>query len=227
MERFIATLSVFALGAFFVLSVAGAQQPPDPTVPEDARDEQTMVPEDAEDDVTRGEDADDTAAATADAAATPTTPAPAANQAATATRQAAAPATQAAAPAPQAAAPAFQVSTQSPVASPARVIIVPESRAAEPSTDGCWARLHAASAAPGDSVTIVGPIDMPQLRGPFGLEWDERIGSVEAGPRATVSLFGDERYEDLATTVAPGRRLASTGGEIESLRIACSRSATG
>ena len=226
MERSVTTPSIFALGAFFVLSVAGAQQPPDPSVPEDARDEQTMVPENADDDVTRGEDADDTAAATADAAAEPTTSAPAANQAATATRQAAAPAAQTSAPAAQAAEPATQLSAPPAVASPSRVIIVP-ARRADPSTDGCWARLHGASEAPGDNVTIVGPIDMPQLRGPFGLEWDDRIGSVEAGPRATVSLFGDERYEDLATTVAPGRRLASTGGEIESLRIACSRSATG
>jgi hypothetical protein len=220
MER---PLFVLTLAVIFGVSVANAQQP-DPTVPEDARDEQTMVPEDADDDVTPGEDADDTAPVRQAAA-----PAPAsAPQSAT---PAPAP-TPAQAPAPaQAAAPARAAPASPPpaptVASPARLIIVPNARAAESSGDGCWARLSGTSQAPADGVTIVGPIDLPTLRGPFGLEWDDRIGNVQAGPRATVSLFEDESYEDLTTTVAPGRSLASTGGEFESLRIACSANATG
>ena len=175
MER--SFLFVLMLAAIFGSSVAGAQQR-DPTVPEDARDEQTMVPEDADDDVTPGESADDTPTireATAPAAQTP----PAAP---------AAPAT----PAPAAPAPARPVSPAPAVATPARLIIVPNARSSERLDEGCWARLFGASQAPGDSVTIVGPIDMPTLRGPFGLEWDDRIGNIEAGPRATVSLFGDE-----------------------------------
>jgi hypothetical protein len=208
MERsFLFTLT---LAAIFGSSVATTQQR-DPTVPEDARDEQTMVPEDAEDDVTPGENADDTP--TIRQAATPAAQTPAAQR-------------PAAASAPQAptTTPAFPPPA---VATPARLIIVPNARSSERLDEGCWARLYGASQVAGESVTIVGPIDMPMLRGPFGLEWDDRIGNVEAGPRATVSLFADERYEDLATTVAPGRRLASTGGEFESLRIACSTSATG
>jgi hypothetical protein len=207
MERsFVLTLM---LAAIFGSSWATAQQR-DPTVPEDATDEQTMVPEDADDDVTPGEDADDTPAirqATAPAAQTPTpTPTPT--------------------PAPPVP-PATPASPPPAVATPARLIIVPNARSREQLDGGCWVRLYGASQAAGDSVTIVGPIDMPMLRGPFGLEWDDRIGNVEAGPRATVSLFADEDYEDLTTTVAPGRRLASAGGEFESMRIACSASATG
>jgi hypothetical protein len=203
---------VLVLAAVFGSSVATAQQR-DPTVPEDARDEQTMVPEDAEDDVTSGEDADD---------------APAIRQA-TAPQGEAAPAAPAArtTATPAAPAPARPVSPPPAVATPTRLIIVPNARSSERLDEGCWARLYGASQTPGDSVTIVGPIDLPILRGPFGLEWDDRIGNVEAGPRATVSLFADEEYEDLSTTVAAGRRLASTGGEFESLRIACSASATG
>jgi hypothetical protein len=213
MER--SSFIVLALAAIFGSSVAIAQQP-DPTVPEDANDEQTMVPEDAEDDVTPGEDADDTPAirqATAPTAQTPSAQTPAPTPAAT--------------PAPTPAPTAAAVSPPPAVASPARVIIVPNARSSEQLDTGCWVRLYGASPAAGDSVTIVGPIDMPLLRGPFGLEWDDRIGNVEAGPRATVSLFADEEYEDLSTTVAPGRRLATAGGEIESLRIACSASAAG
>ena len=211
---------VLTLAAIFGVSVANAQQP-DPTVPEDATDEQTMVPEDAEDDVTAGEDADDTRSTRQAAAPAATaTPAPPARPAAPAATTA--PAAAAAAPAP-----ATQATPPPVVASPPRLIIVPNSRAMDASGDGCWARLYGASQAPADSVTIVGPIDLPTLRGPFGLEWDNRIGNVQAGPRATVSLFEDEGYEDLTTTVAPGRTLGSTGGEFESLRIACAANATG
>jgi hypothetical protein len=213
---------VLTLGAIFASSVATAQQR-DPTLPEDADEEQTMVPEDAEDDVTPGEDADDTRASRQAAAPAPQGNAPAART--PAQTPAATPATPATTPATPA--PAASVSAAPAVAAPARLIVVPSSRSSERLDEGCWARLYGASQAAGDSVTIVGPIDMPMLRGPFGLEWDDRIGNVEAGPRATVSLFADEEYEDLSTTVAPGRRLASAGGEYESLRIACSAQATG
>jgi hypothetical protein len=212
---------VLTLAAIFGSSVATAQQR-DPTLPEDADEEQTMVPEDAEDDVTPGENADDTPSRQA-AAPAPQGNAPAART--PAQTPAATPATPATTPATPA--PAASVSAAPAVAAPARLIVVPSSRSSERLDEGCWARLYGTSQAAGDSVTIVGPIDMPMLSGPFGLQWDDRIGNVEAGPRATVSLFADEEYEDLTTTVAPGRRLASAGGEYESLRIACATQATG
>jgi hypothetical protein len=218
-RRNTATLLV-PLAALFTLSGALAQQPSpreDPTVPEDANDEQTMVPEDAEDDVTPGEDADDTPAAAGGARTTTEPESPnTTTQPPQSTQTPAPPLRQAAAaPAP------------TPVASPARVLIVPAGSSDRATENGCWVRLYSGSGLAGESITIVGPISLPELRGPFGMAWDERIGSIEAGPGATLSLYADERYEDVTGQLAAGQRLTSMGRELESLRIACGNRAPG
>lgn len=74
--------------------------------------------------------------------------------------------------------------------------------------EGCWVRLHGRQNFGGDTLTLVGPVDMPTMTGPFGFEWDDKLSSIEVGPKATVTLYGEENFRRQMTQLQPGRKVA-------------------
>jgi hypothetical protein len=221
MDRRYIDTALLAATAFFALTVASAQSA-DPTVPEDADDEQTMVPENADDDrdltPADGDESTQTTQTTPSPAPEPT-PAQAESPAPTVTETPTAePIRQAAAPPPT-----------SP-ASPMNVLILAGNAPAEGADalrGGCWVRLHEAPNFAGNTLTIVGPADLPELQGPFGMEWEDNIGSLEVGPTGSVSIFSDDDFDGTQTQFAASRRVADVPDEFESLRITCRGTAAG
>jgi hypothetical protein len=199
-RRYFKTAALAAVLTCFTLNAALAQRP-DPTVPEDANDEQTMIPEDADDgDVLAPEDAVDTPDTAAES------PAPSVST------------TPEAAPLRQAEAPAA-----SPLSSPMNVLILSgDARPDDALRGGCWIRLHESPSFAGNTVTIMGPANLSELRGPFDMDWEDQIGSLEVGPSAAVSIFSDGDFEGTETPFGSRRRVADLPGEFESLRITCS-----
>jgi hypothetical protein len=216
MDRRYIDTAILAAAAFFTLTVAVAQSA-DPTVPENADDEQTMVPENANDDrVLTPDDGDESVQQTAQpapSAESEPSPTPGESSAPTVTE------TPAAEPIRQAAAP-----PPTSTASPMNVLILAGNTPAgdsDPLRGGCWVRLHEAPNFSGNTLTIVGPADMPELQGPFGMEWEDNIGSLEVGPSGTVTIFSDDGFDGTQTLFGAGRRVADVPEELESLRIAC------
>lgn len=92
---------------------------------------------------------------------------------------------------------------------------------------GCWAKFHDGENFSGDMLTLMGPVDMPDMKGPFGIDWKGKISSVETGPKARVMVYDNENYKDLVATFKPGQKSNEVSkklgffDEFSSMKILC------
>lgn len=92
---------------------------------------------------------------------------------------------------------------------------------------GCWAKFHDDQNYKGDNLTLVGPVDMADMAGPFGIDWKGKISSVETGPKARVLVYDNENFKDLVATFKPGQKSPDVSkkmgffDEFSSVKIAC------
>lgn len=104
-------------------------------------------------------------------------------------------------------------------------IAAPESK--EWMKKGCWAKFHDGQNFSGDTLTLMGPVDMPDMRGPFGIDWKGKISSVEAGAKARILVYDNENFNDLVSTFKPGQKSKDVSkkmgffDEFSSLKITC------
>ncbi|MBK4736581.1 hypothetical protein [Noviherbaspirillum pedocola] len=116
-----------------------------------------------------------------------------------------------------------------PVVSPELIIAPTEVRTDPTLAKGCWVRLFPEPAFKGtDDLTIAGPVALPSLHTPAGgVYWKHKTESVIVGPKATVSIFENQRYSHQTATLAPGTREPQLRGNlkftqsIDSLKIDC------
>ncbi len=96
--------------------------------------------------------------------------------------------------------------------------------------NGCWAKVYSQSNYGGDSLTLVGPVDMADMSGPFGLDWDDKVKSVETGKNATMTVYDNEGFKDPVGEFKPGKKVADVSkrmgffDEFASVRITCGKS---
>lgn len=111
------------------------------------------------------------------------------------------------------------------------ILIVPGSFSAERIADGCWVQFYTDDRFAGIQLNIIGPVEMRTMKGPFGARWTG-LESAVVGPRAQVTTFDDEDFEDRSLILEPGqqipdldeRRGSSWLGifeDIKSLRVTC------
>jgi hypothetical protein len=93
---------------------------------------------------------------------------------------------------------------------------------------GCWMRLYDQDNFQGDRFTLVGPVAMANLRGPFGQDWENKIESIETGPKGAVTIYDAEEFRGKSAQIGPDKRVPDftekTGlfDNFKSLRIDCS-----
>jgi hypothetical protein len=95
---------------------------------------------------------------------------------------------------------------------------------------GCWAQVYDEDGLTGDALTIMGPIDIKDVGGggPFGIEWKDRISSIETGKRAEMIIYENANLNDPLVRIGPGQKAninnaIRTFGEIRSLKINCAK----
>lgn len=92
---------------------------------------------------------------------------------------------------------------------------------------GCWARFYDGKDFSEDSLTLMGPVDMADMTGPFGIDWKGKISSVETGPKARVLVYDNENFKDLVSTFKPGQKSADVSkkmgffDEFSSVKVTC------
>ena len=92
---------------------------------------------------------------------------------------------------------------------------------------GCWAKFYDNQNYGGDSLTLMGPIDMADMTGPFGINWNGKISSVETGPKTRVLVYDNQNFQDLVATFKPGQKSPDVSkkmgffDEFGSVKIAC------
>lgn len=94
---------------------------------------------------------------------------------------------------------------------------------------GCWVRIYDRENFLGETLTLVGPTTLADMSGPFGLDWDDRVNSIETGPKAMVTVYDDPGYEEQVAQFKPGQKVADLSkrmgffDEFASIRVNCQK----
>jgi hypothetical protein len=107
------------------------------------------------------------------------------------------------------------------------VVILPTSGAVEQMRAGCWATFYEERNFNGDSLTLIGPVELESLDKGSAQQLKRDIKSVGTGPRATLEVYDKQFLSARSVAFAPDSREPSLverlgfGGRIESMRLTC------
>lgn len=108
------------------------------------------------------------------------------------------------------------------------IVLLPGTGAAEALQSGCWATFYDERNFNGDSMTLVGPVELTTLDKGSARQLKRDIKSVVTGPRATLLLYEKQFLSARSVGFTPGSREAGLaeklgfGGRVESMRLSCS-----
>lgn len=94
---------------------------------------------------------------------------------------------------------------------------------------GCWARIYSGTNYSGDTLTLSGPLSIADMTGPFGLNWDDKVDSIELGPKASLTVFDNEQFKDQIAQFKPGQKVPNISkalglfDEFASVRLSCGK----
>ena len=108
------------------------------------------------------------------------------------------------------------------------VVLLPTVGATEQMRAGCWASFYDERNFSGDSLTLIGPVELQTLDRSSASQLKRDIKSVVTGPRATLVVYQKQMLSARSVGFQPNTReagLAETlgfGGRIESMKMTCS-----
>jgi Beta/Gamma crystallin len=108
------------------------------------------------------------------------------------------------------------------------VVMVPVKMNLQEESQGCWAKLYDQQKYQGDNMMLVGPVDLPRMRGPMGMSWENKVESVETGPKAQVVIYDNENFRDRNKVLNPGSKVPELDEKlgffenVRSLKVSCS-----
>ena len=107
------------------------------------------------------------------------------------------------------------------------VVVLPTAGAAEQMRSGCWASFYGERNFAGDSLTLIGPIELQTLDKGSAQQLKRDIKSIVTGPRATLTLYEKQFLSARWVGFTPGSREPSLteqlgfGGRVESMKLSC------
>jgi hypothetical protein len=107
------------------------------------------------------------------------------------------------------------------------IVLLPGVGSAEQLQSGCWATFFDERSFNGNSLTLVGPVDLKTLDKGSAQQLKRDIKSVIAGPRATLVLYEKQFLSARSVGFQPDTREAGLmeklgfGGRIESMQLRC------
>ena len=108
------------------------------------------------------------------------------------------------------------------------VVILPNVGAGAALDAGCWATFYDERNFNGDSLTLIGPVDLQTLDKGSARQLKRDIKSLVTGPRASLLLYERQFLSARSVGFTPGSRESGLveklgfGGRIESIRMSCS-----
>ncbi|HEY2560974.1 MAG TPA: hypothetical protein VGI48_14810 [Caldimonas sp.] len=107
------------------------------------------------------------------------------------------------------------------------VVILPTRGATEQMRSGCWASFYDERDFNGDSLTLIGPVELQTLDNGSAKQLKRDIRSVVTGPRATLTLYEKQFLSARWVGFTPDSREPGLseklgfGGRIESMKLSC------
>ena len=71
----------------------------------------------------------------------------------------------------------------------------------------CWVRLYDQKNYQGESFLVMGPINMAQMIGPFGINWESKVLSIETGPKANLIIFDKPNLKGENKVIVPNANI--------------------
>ncbi len=108
------------------------------------------------------------------------------------------------------------------------VVILPTTGASEQMRAGCWASFYDERSFNGDSLTLIGPVELKSLDKGSATQLRRDIKSIVTGPRATLVVYEKQLLSARSVGFQPNTREPGLteklgfGGRIESMRMTCS-----
>ncbi|HSC64241.1 MAG TPA: beta/gamma crystallin domain-containing protein [Caldimonas sp.] len=94
--------------------------------------------------------------------------------------------------------------------------------------NGCWVKLYDQKNYQGDSFTLAGPIDLAQMTGPFGFNWENKVKSLKTGPKTSLTIYDNRNFKDQDKTIAYSTNVADMSKQLgylddfRSMKMTCS-----
>jgi hypothetical protein len=91
----------------------------------------------------------------------------------------------------------------------------------------CWVRLYDQKNYQGESFLVMGPINLAQMTGPFGINWESKVLSIETGPKANLTIFDNPNFKGENKVIDPNAKISElsrkTGffDDFQSMRLNC------
>ena len=107
------------------------------------------------------------------------------------------------------------------------VVVLPTTGAGEQMRNGCWATFYDTANFNGDSLTLIGPVELTTLDRGSARQLRRDIRSVVTGPRATLTLYEKQFLSARWVGFTPDSREPALteklgfGGRIESMKLTC------
>ncbi|MBA4142707.1 MAG: hypothetical protein H0X43_06810 [Nitrosospira sp.] len=76
------------------------------------------------------------------------------------------------------------------------LMLVPIEISADMEKKGCWVKFYEREGFRGDSLTLMGPINLSRLIGPFGADWENKVRSLKTGPTANLTIYDNRDFRD-------------------------------
>jgi uncharacterized lipoprotein len=108
------------------------------------------------------------------------------------------------------------------------VLVLPTADAGKEMRAGCWASFYEEPNFNGDSLTLIGPVELQSLDQGSARQLRRDVKSVVTGPRATLVVYQKQMLSARSVGFQPNTREAGLvealgfGGRIESMRMTCS-----
>ena len=108
------------------------------------------------------------------------------------------------------------------------VVILPTTGASEQMRAGCWASFYDERSFNGDSLTLIGPVELKSLDKGSATQLKRDIKSIVTGPRATLVVYEKQLLSARSVGFQPNSREPGLteklgfGGRIESMQMTCS-----
>ena len=118
-------------------------------------------------------------------------------------------------------------STSSGAGADTAVVVLPTSGAGEQMRSGCWASFYSERNFNGDSLTLIGPVELQTLDKGSAQQLKRDIKSIVTGPRATLTLYEKQFLSARWVGFTPDSREPSLaeklgfGGRVESMKLSC------
>lgn len=107
------------------------------------------------------------------------------------------------------------------------LMMIPVEVSNDVKANGCWVKLYDGKDYQGDSFMITGPVNLPTMVGPFGFNWENKVRSLETGPKANVTIFNywnfqkEDKFIDANTKVPNLSKKMGFFDNFRSMMLSC------